>query len=125
MSNVPEALQYVPLRLSGGSTHLVGNSLAKPGRNIPLLLVDLQIAASTVSGGIGGQHVFLTDLFLEISQFGSTGYVAQASGTLGPAGNITGTLNGRISVYDGRTDPSATWVNCDSAVHHFEIDRIK
>ena len=61
---------------------------------------------------------------LAISQLGEAGYVAQVSATAEASGTIVGTLNGRISIFDERTDPSQQWVNCDSAEHRFSLKSI-
>jgi hypothetical protein len=123
-ANVPTSLWDIPLRLSG-TTHLVGASVAPASGDGLAVSVDLQIAGSNASGNVGGRSwIGIPNLLLEISQPGSTGYVATASGTLDSTGDIVGTLNGRLSVIDERTDPNASWVSCDSATHHFELRRM-
>jgi len=124
-SNVPEALWDVQLILAGENAHLIGGSVSTGGRNSPALSIDLQVTGSAASGTIGGRYwIGIPNLLLEISQPGSTGYAATVSGAVDSTGKIVGTLDGRLSVFDGRTDPDATWVSCDSTTHRFEISRL-
>jgi hypothetical protein len=122
--NIPVELWDVPLQLTAEGSHLTGGF---PGatRISPSALVDLAISGSTVSGGIGATYWTGSTFRLEISQLGEPGYVAQATGTVSAAGTIAGTLNGRISIFDTRVNPSGQWFNCDSGEHHFSISPVR
>jgi hypothetical protein len=124
-SKIPVDLWDVPLRLTRDGSHLSGRTSGTLTRSSPVVFVDLEISGSKVSGGVGGNRSNGTpNLMLAISQLGEPGYVAQVSATAEASGAIVGTLNGRISIFDERTDPSQQWVDCDSAKHRFSLNSI-
>ena len=115
----------IPLQV--WATGLDLNLLYKSGDRPTDLRLQVRLVSegTTFSGTVVGDYWTGTPgLILSISSFGSPGYVADARGTGGLVGTTTGTLNGRVAIFDfraGSLNPVDTWIGCDSVEHGFTL----